>query len=495
MKTILLSFIAIFFSIAIYSQTPVPPGDISGTWTLAGSPYLINGETTVPDGMTLTIEPGVVVEWQGSYKMNVQGQILAEGTEADSIIFTAKYTFDGFKSIRFDNTPIGNDTSRFTHCVFRYGRAYGEYPDNCGGAIAGLYYDKFVIDHCLFAYNKANEIDIGGNPGGGAIALWTSSPIIWNSTFTDNESKYGGAIMCYIESNPLIYNNVFTGNMVQKDGGAIMCWIDSDPPITYNLFYENTAGKYGGAIDLNDNCSPDITNNTIVDNVSDVGGGITVYGSCSPNIRNTILWGNTAFEGNQVCIRSDDCEPNFYYSDIEGGWEAFGGEPFTGDYDNNIDEDPVFIDPSSGDYRLVRDESPCINAGDPDPIYNNPDGTRNDMGAIWPSWWSVGIESNESPVEARHASPLKLECFPNPADRIMNIEYRLTPVPQEAGNDEVVGLRVYDIHGQEMKRLVNKTQPAGEYTVQFDASDLPAGIYLIRLQIGSQTVVKKIIKF
>jgi len=37
----------------------------------------------------LTIEPGVLVEWQGSYAMQVQGQILAQGMEADSIIFTS----------------------------------------------------------------------------------------------------------------------------------------------------------------------------------------------------------------------------------------------------------------------------------------------------------------------------------------------------------------------------------------------------------------------
>ena len=84
MKTILFSLIAVFFSIAIYSQTPVPPGPISGTWTLAGSPYLLTGNNTVPDGMTLTIEPGVVVEWQDSKTMFIQGQILAEGTETDS---------------------------------------------------------------------------------------------------------------------------------------------------------------------------------------------------------------------------------------------------------------------------------------------------------------------------------------------------------------------------------------------------------------------------
>jgi hypothetical protein len=29
------------------------------------------------------------------------------------------------------------------------------------------------------------------------------------------------------------------------------------------------------------------------------------------------------------------------------------------------------------------DRSPCIDAGNPDPLFNDPDGTRNDMGALY----------------------------------------------------------------------------------------------------------------
>ena len=70
MKTKLFLIIAICLSFAVYSQTIIPAGPIYGTWTLAGSPYLIEGETTIPNDSTLTIEPGVLVEWQGSYTMH-----------------------------------------------------------------------------------------------------------------------------------------------------------------------------------------------------------------------------------------------------------------------------------------------------------------------------------------------------------------------------------------------------------------------------------------
>ncbi len=46
-----------------------------------------------------------------------------------------------------------------------------------------------------------------------------------------------------------------------------------------------------------------------------------------------------------------------------------------------IIEDPQFIDFDNNNYNL-QDISPCINAGDPDSFYNDPDYTRNDMGAF-----------------------------------------------------------------------------------------------------------------
>ncbi|TKJ41003.1 hypothetical protein CEE37_04885 [candidate division LCP-89 bacterium B3_LCP] len=60
------------------------------------------------------------------------------------------------------------------------------------------------------------------------------------------------------------------------------------------------------------------------------------------------------------------------YSDVLGGYAGQG----------NIDADPLFISPEWNDYRLQWG-SPCIDAGDPDPQYNDPDSTRADMGAFY----------------------------------------------------------------------------------------------------------------
>ena len=45
----------------------------------------------------------------------------------------------------------------------------------------------------------------------------------------------------------------------------------------------------------------------------------------------------------------------------------------------NLDTDPKFTDFANGDFTLASD-SPAINAGPPDPQYNDRDGSRNDIG-------------------------------------------------------------------------------------------------------------------
>jgi hypothetical protein len=44
-------------------------------------------------------------------------------------------------------------------------------------------------------------------------------------------------------------------------------------------------------------------------------------------------------------------------------------------------DEPGFVDPEAYNFRLSPD-SPAIDAGHPDPEYNDPDGTRNDLGAF-----------------------------------------------------------------------------------------------------------------
>jgi hypothetical protein len=66
---------------------------------------------------------------------------------------------------------------------------------------------------------------------------------------------------------------------------------------------------------------------------------------------------------------------------------------------------------------------------------------------------------------------LLLQNYPNPFNPITTINYS---VPKTSN----VSLIVYDVLGREIKTLVNSEKLPGNYSVQFDGSDLSSGVYL-----------------
>ena len=201
-------------------------------------------------------------------------------------------------------------------------------------------------------------------------------------------------------------------------------------------------------------------------------------------IRNTILWGNTADEGNQVYIWTVDCIPGFSHSDIQGGHDSIGGVLHTGEYENCIDADPLFAGPP--DYNLtwanwpVPDStmSPCIDSGDP--LILDPDGSISDIGAFFFDQ-AVGIS------DIRYQkSEIRIECWPNPTYGKSDIRYQISEVRS-------VLLTVYDITGKQLIILADETQNAGEHVLSMDISELPDGLYVIRLLAGKESAVGKVL--
>ena len=74
--------------------------------------------------------------------------------------------------------------------------------------------------------------------------------------------------------------------------------------------------------------------------------------------------------------------------------------------------------------------------------------------------------------------------YPNPFNPSTIINYEL-------GSRSFTTLKIYDLLGREIKTLVSKYEDEGLYSVKFDATDLPSGIYFCRLQAGHFSEIRK----
>ena len=75
--------------------------------------------------------------------------------------------------------------------------------------------------------------------------------------------------------------------------------------------------------------------------------------------------------------------------------------------------------------------------------------------------------------------------YPNPFNPNTKIKYSIPRSTEYYSVLQNVTLKVYDVLGNEVATLVNEEKPAGNYEVDFDASNLPSGIYITRLTSGT----------
>ena len=131
---------------------------------------------SLPGDSSLLIEPGVEIFFQGHYQLKVEGRLLAEGTEQDTILFTVSdttgfsdpdTTLGGWYGIRIYDIDPENDSTKLAYCRLEYGKAVGPgWFLNAGGALCVIDFDKVSVTNCLFTNNMAGgptmEFPAGG---------------------------------------------------------------------------------------------------------------------------------------------------------------------------------------------------------------------------------------------------------------------------------------------------------------------------------------------
>jgi hypothetical protein len=179
-----------------------------------------------------------------------------------------------------------------------------------------------ILDGFTITAGNAPE----GQGSGGGMSNVKSNPTLTNIIFSDNSAfDYGGGMSNH-NSSPILTNGIFTNNSVGEigGGGGMYNTNSSNPILTNVTFSGNSAVNYGGGMYNKDS---------------------------TPLIQNSILWGNTANRDSQIYNKNST--PTIRYALIEGS----GGSG-----DNILDTDPLFVNPTEGDYRLQSD-SPALDVG------------------------------------------------------------------------------------------------------------------------------------
>jgi hypothetical protein len=295
-------------------------------WDLARSPYNLIGDVLVKDGVTLTIDPGVVVNLQGmyqKYRIKIEGKLIARGTSENKIALSGGTVLfaDSARDAIYDENGNYIDGCVLQYCKLENGGdGRGEVPqDNSYVALRGVALINscsVLIDNCEFNKNSGSAIIVFNNGSARIINNLISENLI------NAENGIGAGIYLYSYKIILIENNTIVNNKVNGQhacGGGIGQSNSSAQPIVIknNMISDNQLfpyGGYGGGIYLAFG-NAIIENNTIQKNnagVSEVsssyGGGICLgMNSNNVQIKNNIISQNTARQGTAIFLSADSC--------------------------------------------------------------------------------------------------------------------------------------------------------------------------------------------
>jgi len=500
----ILFILCILFTIQTYSQDTVHvPADYA----------------TIQEAIDSANNGDIVLVWPDIYNehINFMGKAIVVGSlflMTNDTLYISHTIIDGYNSgsvVTFINEE--DSTSVIIGFTLRNGFCYdcnGVYCENSSPSV--LY--NIIINN--------GHGNLTGNYGGG-IHCNNSNPIISGNKIINNSADWGAGILCKINSNPKIIDNLISENSF---GGGIFCTNNSNPTIMNNIISENTNSGIICA-----NSSPNILNNTIIGNISyfsfgddGYGGGINCTGDSSlPTISNNIITENTADEGTGISSAygaSPLIINNIIVNNIIGE-EGIGGAIYcmssapTINFCNiSSNEGDGILYESSSLYPWIL--SPIINYNN---IINNTGyGVRNLDSAIIVdaqfNWW--GDESGPSGAgpgqgdsvsqyidfEPWLSNPVtkvdefitssilidfKLyQSYPNPFNPSTRIKYS---IPQSSN----VVIKVFDILGNEIEKLVNEEKQTGTYEITWHAENLPSGVYFYRLQAGDFVKTKKMV--
>ena len=522
----ILALLFVVCAFAMNAQVSQVSGNQSGTWS--GEVYLTD-DVIVPDGQTLTVEPGTSVISDGYFGITVLGSMIAVGEEGNEITFTVADTtgysnYDDIEAGAWKGFTITKpEEVAFAYCVFSYGKT----PiDSDGGMLWISFAHDMEISNCRFHHNTArrkgaaiyaenstfniHDCEVDNNLAVGFENSYTwgvgfqflkCNIIMHDMVFHDNnsDSAYGGGMnvdSCNLElTNAVFYNNI----AVNAGGLGIQRCKNFTVKVANMLAYNNAVVHYGGGL-ATATSDPELNNLTIVNNYCGGGGGagMQMAFDAAPRLNNCIFWGNHAlaidynndtteyYMGSQIWLWGDDCCPVFNNGVVQYGLDSINANEhiLPGNYNNMLEVDPLFVDEHARDYHLLSN-SPCVNTGLADltglfiPSVDLGGGPRICGGRIDMGCYEYGIDNvNDVTTDAN-----AMCVYPNPLN---DNAYCVVNLSKKSD----VVLRLISLDGKEIYREECGTFDAGENRIPLDRmmKNLEKGDRMYLLIVDNQYV-------
>jgi hypothetical protein len=193
----------------LFSGSTLVGGYISEntTWTLANSPYIVGSDIIVESGVSLTIEPEVVVKFTVGTNLVVDGILTAQGTSTHIITFTSNSTTPkpgDWGSIHFRGESCLLDFVDIEYASI--GVLFGKHGSLSNSEL--LHCNEGIRGYLDTAYN-VTAMD-NGHSWGVTIEVWGDPTRIIQSKLLNN---VGGISVIYLGRSSLIVDSQISGNV------------------------------------------------------------------------------------------------------------------------------------------------------------------------------------------------------------------------------------------------------------------------------------------
>jgi hypothetical protein len=216
--------------------------------------------------------------------------------------------------------------------------------------------------------------------GGGLMSGYSANPYLRSGYFEGNSAPYGGGIGVYNSGRLDLGWTELIANRATSDGGGIHTGVVYGNVLVRQVWFKNnTAGVNGGGMWVPAGLA-DVINSTFDGNQAANGGGIAAGFGGMVNVASTLFVRNKTTNASSATLVNASGSNTSVVNHYNGFFGNTTGPNFLNTYGDKGLLIATTTDPL-GSSCCPAPGSAAINAGIPDSLFNDPNGSRNDMGA------------------------------------------------------------------------------------------------------------------